>query len=63
MPGWGMKSWGYHSDNRKFFSESGQGTVYSETYQTGDVIGCRGHTQQKNVFFTKNRVHLGEQLN
>ena len=62
MPGWGTKSWGYHSDDGKFFSGSGEGTIYGETYQTGDVIGCGGDIRLKNIFFTKNGVHLGEYL-
>ena len=60
MPGWGTKSWGYHSDDGKLFSESGQGIPYGETYRTGDVIGCGGDTLRKEIFFTKNGVHLGE---
>jgi hypothetical protein len=63
MPGWGKKSWGYHSNDGKLFSESGWGTAYGETYQTGDVIGCGGDIRQKNIFFTKNGVHLGEYMN
>jgi hypothetical protein len=63
MPGWRTKSWGYHSDDGKLFSESGQGTTYGETYQTGDVIGCGGDIRLKDIFFTKNGVHLGEYLN
>jgi len=59
MPGWRTKSWGYHSDDGKFYSESNRGTDYGETYMTGDVIGCGGDIQRKNLFFTKNGVHLG----
>jgi hypothetical protein len=63
MLGWGIKSWGYHSDDGNLFSESGQGTAYGEIYHTGDVIGCRGDIRRKTVSFTKNGVHLGECLN
>jgi hypothetical protein len=42
------------------FSKSGRGTVYGETYQTGDVIGYGGDMRRKSVFFTKNGAHLGE---
>jgi hypothetical protein len=60
MPGWGIGSWGYHSDDGRLFSGMGQSKIYGETYQTGDVIGCGGDTQRKDLFFTKNGVHLGE---
>jgi hypothetical protein len=63
MPGWNMKSWGYHSDDGKLFSESDEGRIYGQTYQSGDVIGCGGDIKRKNLFFTKNGVHLGEYWN
>jgi hypothetical protein len=60
MPGWNMRSWGYHSDDGRFYSESSRGRTYGQTYQTGDVIGCGGDIKRKDLFFTKNGVYLGE---
>jgi SPRY domain len=59
MPGWEPSSWGYHGDNGKFYSESGQGTTYGDKFGTGDVVGCY-ITVDKGVVFTKNGTLLGK---
>jgi hypothetical protein len=59
MPGWNHRSWGYHSDDAKLFAESVVGQWYGPTYQTGDIVGCRGDITRKTIFFTKNGLHLG----
>jgi hypothetical protein len=59
MPGWNPSSWGYHGDDGKFFAESGTGTAYGDTFETGDVVGC--HIDfDKGITFTKNDTSLGE---
>lgn len=60
MPEWNRESWGYHSDDGKLFTETDSVQEYGPTHQAGDVIGCGGDTQGKNIFFTKNGLNLGK---
>jgi Ran-binding protein 9/10 len=60
MPGWDNGSWSYHGDNGKLYSESGEGTPYGPTYGTGDTVGCGIDFQKRELFFTKNSVHIGK---
>jgi hypothetical protein len=59
MPGWNFSAWGYHGDDGKFYAESGTGTSYSETFGTGDVVGCE-ICLNEGVTFTKNGTPLGK---
>ena len=60
MPGWKRSSWGYHGDDGKSFADSPTGTTYSDTFGTGDVVGCCV-AFGKGVTFTKNGTALGKE--
>jgi len=57
MPGYVLETWGYHGDDGLRHANS-KSTQYSETYKTGDTIGC-GIDCDGRMFFTKNGNHLG----
>ena len=63
--GWQHNSWGYHSDNGKFFypsirnKTSKHGDSYGPSFTTGDTIGCCINFLSNMIFYTKNGVHLG----
>lgn len=59
MPGWKSAAWRYHGDNGHLYAESGEGTPYSETFGTGDVVGCEIRFDE-GVTFTKNGNSLGK---
>jgi hypothetical protein len=58
LPGWESASWGYHGDNGHKYSDN-TGTPYGETFETGDVIGCKVRLNY-DVVFTKNGASLGK---
>jgi Ran-binding protein 9/10 len=58
LPGWTSASWGYHGDDGHKYSKNTR-TPYSETFNTGDIIGCRV-SLKNNVVFTKNGASLGK---
>lgn len=58
LPGWTSASWGYHGDDGHKYSKNA-GTPYSETFNTGDIIGCRV-SLKNDVVFTKNGASLGK---
>lgn len=60
MPGWDGGSWGYHGDNGKLYSESGQGIPYGPVYGMGDTIGCGMDFQTGELSFVKNGVYIGK---
>ena len=61
MPGWHEKSWGYHGDDgKKFNSPTSQGLRYSETYTTGDTVGCGINRRTGKIFFTLNGFNQGK---
>ena len=57
--GWKHNSWGYHSDNGKFYCHSDSGKLYGPSFTTGDTIGCYLNFKNNIIFYTKNGVHLG----
>lgn len=61
FPGFTPSSWAYYGDDGKLFAESlrGIGTLYGETFGTGDVVGCKIAFGDR-VTFTKNGTSLGE---
>ena len=61
MPGWELSSWGYHGDDGRLFAQSGTGTTYSDTFGTGDLVGCH-IAFDKGITFTKNGTSLGKDL-
>jgi len=56
-------SWGYHSDNGKFYPRDYTTSRYGEldgpSFTTGDTIGCCINFLSNMIFYTKNGVHLG----
>ena len=56
--GWKHDSWGYHSDNGKFYFHS-DSEPYGPSFTTGDTIGCYLNFNNNIIFYTKNGVHLG----
>ena len=57
--GWEKNSFGYHSDDGNKYGEKGQGSSYSETFETGDIIGCLYDLEKQEISFTKNGISLG----
>jgi len=60
QPGWLEKSYGYHSDDGKFFnvSQPEERAAYGPTWKKGDVVGC-GINSKRDVYFTLNGFSLG----
>lgn len=59
LPGWEPESWAYHGDDGKTFCCQLTGKPYSQTFTSGDVIGCGVNFTTGCAFFTKNGHHLG----
>lgn len=59
LPGWDKNSFGYHGDDGNMFCSSGTGQPYSQTFTTGDVIGCCLNLIEGTCFYTKNGSNLG----
>ena len=65
MPGWMVKSLGYHSDDGKLFHQSGVGLRFGPTCMEGDIMGCgidyEGFASPGyvRVWFTKNSTMVG----
>lgn len=59
QPGWEPNSFGYHGDDGKKFSSTGNGANYGPKFSTNDVIGAGIHLGNRQIFFTKNGKFLG----
>ncbi|MCJ1351551.1 MAG: hypothetical protein MMC33_001535 [Icmadophila ericetorum] len=59
MPGWGIKSWGYHGDDGQFHTYPQKRNDYGPKYGNGDIIGCGFDQGTGTVFFAKNGERLG----
>lgn len=59
LPGWEPDSWAYHGDDGKSFCCQLTGKSYSETFTSGDIIGCGVNFMTRCAFFTKNGHFLG----
>ena len=60
LPGWEPDSWGYHSDDGKIYICGGPGgKIYSDPFNSMDVIGCGINFRTNEAFFTKNGNYLG----
>ena len=62
MPGWSIKSWGYHGDDGKLYSYPRKSDEYGPKYGAGDVVGCGFDQASGMIFFTKNGERLGKDL-
>ena len=60
LPGWEEGSWGYHSDDGKIFEDKEPSKSYGPPFKAGDVVGCAIDTDERSIWFTKNRERLGE---
>jgi hypothetical protein len=58
-PGWDPNSYGYHSADGRIYSSGRHGKLYGPTYEEGDVVGCGINYYKKEIFFTRNGIHLG----
>jgi hypothetical protein len=61
LPGWRPSSWAYYGDDGRLFAESESKTQRSETFGTGDIIGCQVSFND-GVTFTKNGTSLGKDI-
>lgn len=59
LPGWEVHSWGYHGDDGCSFAAERNGTPYSQTYGSGDKVGCGIDFSTRRAFYTKNGQLLG----
>ncbi|VVU94633.1 SPRY domain [seawater metagenome] len=58
--GWAYNSVGFHSDDGKYYNNSGHGKNYDQPWGAGDTIGCGLIKNKGNyVFYTKNGKFLG----
>ena len=60
LPGWEEASWGYHSDDGQLFDDKDPGKAYGPAFGVGDLVGCGIDTDEKTIWFTRNRERLGE---
>eukprot|EP00965_Chrysotila_dentata_P243274 6205331-Pleurochrysis_carterae.AAC.4 len=58
-PGLEPRSYAYHGEDGRKFSDSERGESYGPGFTTGDVVGCGLLCGSREVFFTKNGTHLG----
>ncbi|KAJ3541274.1 hypothetical protein NMY22_g3955 [Coprinellus aureogranulatus] len=59
LPGWEPNSWGYHGDDGRSFYAHKEGTPYSQTFGSGDTVGCGIDFSTRRAFYTKNGHFLG----
>lgn len=55
QPGWDRDSWGYHSDDGRFYHGSGTEPIdFGPTFKPGDTVGCGYSVLSHKIFFTHN---------
>jgi hypothetical protein len=59
LPGWEPRSWGYHGDDGRVFSEHAFSNLFGPTFGANDVVGC-GLISKTRAFFTKNGTLAGK---
>ena len=59
QPGAKKYSCGFRSDDGRKTLNNGDSIPYSDSYTTGDIVGCGYCKRTKQVWFTKNGKHLG----
>ncbi|WWC57747.1 uncharacterized protein I303_100281 [Kwoniella dejecticola CBS 10117] len=62
LVGWDKGSWGWHGDDGRSFEGQGRGERFSETWTTGDVVGCGIDFTTGRAFFTKNGKMMGHRF-
>ncbi|WWD22906.1 hypothetical protein CI109_107401 [Kwoniella shandongensis] len=62
LVGWDKGSWGWHGDDGRSFEGQGRGERFSETWTTGDTVGCGIDFTTGRAFFTKNGRLLGHRF-
>ncbi|WVF66683.1 hypothetical protein IAT40_001424 [Kwoniella sp. CBS 6097] len=62
LVGWDKGSWGWHGDDGRSFEGQGRGEPFSETWSTGDTIGCGIDFTTGRAFFTKNGRMMGHRF-
>ncbi|KAK8844546.1 hypothetical protein IAR55_006393 [Kwoniella newhampshirensis] len=62
LVGWDKGSWGWHGDDGRSFEGQGRGQKFSETWTTGDTVGCGVDFSTGRAFFTKNGKMLGHRF-
>ncbi|WVR03215.1 hypothetical protein IAU60_000206 [Kwoniella sp. DSM 27419] len=62
LVGWDKGSWGWHGDDGRSFEGQGRGEKFSETWTTGDTVGCGVDFTTGRAFFTKNGKMMGHRF-
>ncbi|WVQ94295.1 hypothetical protein IAU59_001374 [Kwoniella sp. CBS 9459] len=62
LVGWDVGSWGWHGDDGRSFEGQGRGEPFSETWSTGDTVGCGIDFTTGRGFFTKNGKMMGHRF-
>ncbi|WWC85467.1 uncharacterized protein L201_000331 [Kwoniella dendrophila CBS 6074] len=62
LVGWDKGSWGWHGDDGRSFEGQGRGDRFSETWTTGDTVGCGLDFTTGRAFFTKNGQMMGHRF-
>ncbi|OCF30798.1 hypothetical protein I316_07521 [Kwoniella heveanensis BCC8398] len=62
LVGWDKGSWGWHGDDGRSFEGQGRGEPFSETWSTGDTVGCGVDFTTGRAFFTKNGRMMGHRF-
>ncbi|WWC67171.1 uncharacterized protein I206_101078 [Kwoniella pini CBS 10737] len=62
LVGWDKGSWGWHGDDGRSFEGQGRGERFSETWTTGDIVGCGIDFTTGQAFFTKNGKMMGHRF-
>ncbi|WRT63359.1 uncharacterized protein IL334_000264 [Kwoniella shivajii] len=62
LVGWDKGSWGWHGDDGRSFEGQGRGERFSETWTTGDTVGCGVDLTSGRAFFTKNGKMMGHRF-
>ncbi|KAL7547311.1 hypothetical protein ACHAWF_010630 [Thalassiosira exigua] len=58
MPGWDNNSYGYHSDNGRFYHVQKSNLQRGPLFGAGDTVGCGFDYSKRMIFFTKNGEFL-----